>query len=247
MGLFVRRQARHIASRSEIDAEKAKFARAIEESMWSDEDRRESERMNALPRRSIVEVNTGVPGFPFAPGSYVGAQDHIDDNVAELHGIWYANATALVSIIETVDSLVRMLNVMTPMTRIKVDMSNIRPVDDITSNLPEHYAWAYLNQLTPTGRTPKYTASVEFIAGLERPKHMTIEELDSFIKEHPSPEQSSGKIDYLPDGRVGKARLGIWDKPYFYVAHFKLVAGELVVSRYSRDLEGKTEVIYRLD
>lgn len=247
MGLLGRGQARKNTRRSELEAAKARISRSFELDIWAEEDRRESERMGSLPRRSYVKLDVDAPGFPFAPGTYVGAQDHIGDDGTEMHGIWYADAAAVRLVVEAVDDLVRMLNIMTPMARIRADMSNVRPVEDTTSYLPEHYAWAYLNPPAPTGRSPKYVASIEFVAGLERPRHMTIEEMDRFVKEHPSPEQSSGKIDYLPDGRIGKARLSLWDKPYFYIAYYKLMANELVVSRYTRDLEGKTEILYRVE
>lgn len=247
MGLFHRKKAKEDGPRPDVEAAKARLARRLEEEMWAEEDLRESERNGSLPKRSTVQFNLDIPGFPFTPGTYMGAQDHIDDEGAEVRGICYADSTAVGLILETVNVLVRRLNALTPMSRICADLSNVHPVEDAYSYMPEHYAWMYINPPTPSGKEPKYIASIEFIAGLERPRHMTLEELGLFMEEHPSPEQSSGKIDYLPDGRVGKARLSLWDKPYFYVAYFKLVANELVVSRCSRSFEGKTEVIYRLD
>ena len=111
----------------------------------------------------------------------------------------------------------------------------------------KHYAWARINPLTPTGRTPKYVATIEFTAGLERPRHMTLRQLEQFNEVHPSPEQTLGTIDYLSDGRIGKAHLSLWCNESLYVAWYKLVAGELVVSSVTRNHDGIQKTLYRIE
>lgn len=245
MGLF-RRNTEKPLERS-VEETRREVERRLESEMWADEDAREIERQRTAPVRVMAPLNLDLPGFPFSPGVYVSANVYLDGGDPEPHNIWYADAKALQDIGAHIGSLSVMLDRIAPLDRIRADLSNTRPIMDVASWLPEHYAWARINPLTPTGRTPKYVATIEFTAGLERPRHMTLRQLEQFNEVHPSPEQTLGTIDYLSDGRIGKAHLSLWCNESLYVAWYKLVAGELVVSSVTRNHDGIQKTLYRIE
>lgn len=208
---------------------------------------RSVERENRTPLREVVPFQADIPCFPFQNGNYASTQSYISEDSDSVHPLYYADIQALEKVEQVVAELSRMLDAVCPLERIRVDFTNVKPVLDVQSWLPEHYVWMYLNPKTPTGRLPKYIATVEFKAGLEQPNNLSLEDLDHFIEEHPSPEQSYGKIDYLPDGSVGKARLSIWSNSSFYVAYYKLIGGELSVSLLTKVVDGSSKTLFRAE
>lgn len=223
-----------------------KQEKTLDELFWHEEDLRLQERIANLPKREKLFFNADIPLFPFKKAEYVGTQSFVAEEDSSVRYLFYADQTVINDLYQIINSLCRMIDTVTQPTVVRFDYSNIRAVNDIYSVLPEHYAWMYLNPLTNTGKQPKYFATIELKAGLEQQRHMTIKELDEFLKLHPSPEQSFAKLDYLIDGRLGKARLSMWSKPYFYVAYYKLIAGELSLSKLTRTGDsGKTEILFR--
>lgn len=208
---------------------------------------RSAERENRTPLREVVLFQSDIPCFPFQNGNYTGTRSYISEDSSSIQFLYYADISALEKVEQITTELSRMLDAVCPLEKIRVDFTNVKPVLDVQSWLPEHYIWMYLNPKTPTGRLPKYIATIEFKAGLEQPNNLSPEDLDHFIKEHPSPEQSYGKIDYLPDGTIGKACLSIWSNSSFYVAYYKLIGGELSVSLLTKATDRTSKTLFRAE
>ena len=102
--------------------------------------------------------------------------------------------------------------------RLYMDVNEINFAPHPGTSGPVNYSFLWLNDLTPTGKLPKYVQTAYLVT-----------KCDNYLLEWG--EETRAQIHYLKDGVIGKARIVMWRNKKLYVAHFALNSNKELVLR----------------
>ena len=242
MGLFEKVKA------AKQRVEEKSFASNLEKEFLKTWEQEEIERQAAMPERHLAMLDSGLIDFPFSPKSYISMIEQANDKDAYLRDspVYFADAEALAAVGNIVAELKRRVIEVAGDSEYcrPIDFSIVEPIVDELQPIPENYCVASLNEMTATGRKPKYRAFIRFNAYTKAPRRKSLEEMSAFVS-----TGARGKISYLQNGRVGAADFHTWDGNRFVSIWFKEFAGELRVSqiREDRDEYKRVKTVYKAE
>ena len=90
-----------------------KQEKALDELLWHEEDLRLQERIANLPKREKLFFNADIPLFPFKKAEYVGTRSFVAEEDSSTRYLFYANQTVIDDLYKTINSLCRMIDIVT--------------------------------------------------------------------------------------------------------------------------------------